>query len=101
MMGFCCSEAVSLVFARGRYQRDINGSALVPVFVRRLTPETRQAVGRRLRGMGGSDLKGAGSRGHAARAAGSLIQRDQVSLQEAELSKRHQKLEGFTQCQGT
>lgn len=32
----------------------------------------RQAVGRHLRSMGGSELKGAGSKGHAASAAGSL-----------------------------
>lgn len=72
-MGFFRSEAISLVFARGQYQRDVYGPALVPMFVRRLTPETRQAVGRLLRSMGGSDQKGAGSKGHAARAAGSLI----------------------------
>lgn len=43
-----CSEEAPLVFARGGYQRDVYGSKLVPVLVKRPTPGKRQAAGRPL-----------------------------------------------------
>ena len=71
MTDFLCSEEVSLVFARGMYQRDMHGSKLVPVLVKRPTPETgRQWGDLCFRSMRGSDLTGAGSKGQAARTAG-------------------------------
>lgn len=72
MINSLCLEDVSLVLAISRYQRDIYGSKLVPGLVKEPTPETRQAVGRQIcfRGMGGSFLKDAGSKGQAASTAG-------------------------------
>ena len=72
MTDFLSSEEVSLVFVISRYQRDIYGSKQVPVLVKRVTPEMRQAVGREtcFRGMGGSFLKDAGSKGPAAKTTG-------------------------------
>ena len=72
MIDFLCSEEVSLVFVISRYQRYIYGSKQVPVLVKRATPEIRPAVAREIcfRGVGGSFLKDAGSKGPAARATG-------------------------------
>lgn len=47
MTDFLCSEEVSLVFAISRYQRDIYGSKLVPVLVKRATPRRGRQLGDR------------------------------------------------------